>query len=110
MGHPTFVAGSGSREGSAHPRSRFGGMEGATVICYFQTRSAEIQQCDRGGYAPTFSAHVRLGERGAPVLFLLGSSDEFRVRGIEQWYPTSREKRARCGPPEGTRDKTLRRG
>jgi hypothetical protein len=23
------------------------------------------------GYAPSFSAHVRLGERGAPVLFLL---------------------------------------
>jgi hypothetical protein len=34
------------------------------VICDFQTRFAEIQQCDRGGYAPAISAHVRWGERG----------------------------------------------
>ena len=33
--------------------------------------------------------------RGLP----LSVSDESRVRGKEQWNPTSREKRARCGAP-----------
>ncbi len=41
----------------------------------------------------------------------LSASDESRVRGEEQWNPTSREKRARYGAPvlcEGTRGRPLR--
>jgi hypothetical protein len=33
---------------------------------------AESSKCDRGACAPSFSAQVRFGEPGAPVLFLLG--------------------------------------
>jgi hypothetical protein len=33
---------------------------------------------------------------------------ELRVRGRQQWNPTSREKRARCGPPvSGLRGRVL---
>jgi hypothetical protein len=31
------------------------------------------------GLRPSFSAHVRFGERGAPVLFLCGSAVTFRL-------------------------------
>jgi hypothetical protein len=56
------------------------------------------------GLRPSFSAHVRLGERGAPVATLrLCFDTEFvgaeRAARLEQWYPTSRKKRARYGAP-----------
>ena len=47
----------------------------------------------KSGSAPSFSAHVRFGERGAPVGIRLGQKRR------DLWYPTSREKRARCGVP-----------
>src|SRR5271165_2106874 len=70
------------------------------------------------GLRPSLSAHVRWCERGAPVLFpvlflagpifheLLRDHDPAEVGHPESgraalWYPTSRQKRARCGAPRG---------
>ena len=49
---------------------------------------------------------VRFGERGAPVRFPHKSdvgqaNDNRQSSGRVPWYPTSREKRARCGAPVG---------
>jgi hypothetical protein len=54
------------------------------------------------GLRPSFSAHVRFGERGAPVhsVRFLDRGLGWRVKSLTPWYPTSREKRARCGAPE----------
>jgi hypothetical protein len=58
------------------------------------------------GLRPSFSSHVRLGERGAPVRFppvekhfQERSTDNDTVARQAPWYPTSREKRARYGAP-----------
>jgi hypothetical protein len=50
------------------------------------------------GLRPSFSSHVRFGERGAPVL-AEGLDREPDLAGLALWYPTSREKRARYGAP-----------
>jgi hypothetical protein len=42
---------------------------------------------------------VRWCERGGHVLFPLTGVLVWRVGDLAQWYPTSREKRARCGAP-----------
>ena len=39
---------------------------------------AESSKCDRGACAPSFSAQIRFGEPGAPVLFLLGPAGGLR--------------------------------
>jgi hypothetical protein len=39
-----------------------------------KSRVVGIQQMRSWGYAPSFSAQVRFGEPGAPVLFLSGSA------------------------------------
>jgi hypothetical protein len=62
----------------------------------FQTRTngrSGTKGC--GGLRPSFSAHVRWCEHGAPVRIRRPATG---LRGDLQ-YPTSREKRARCGAP-----------
>ena len=44
------------------------------MVLLSKSRLAGFSKCDRGGCAPSFSAQVRFGEPGAPVLFLLGSA------------------------------------
>jgi hypothetical protein len=76
MGHPAFVAGVAKTLVGLPPDFLSSLLALANLMRLFLLKAAHavLDDCHVAGNPgrPSFSAHVRYGERGAPVPFLLG--------------------------------------